>query len=89
MIFREIVILQDEDGTQMEFELLDRIQYAEQQYAVLGARGEDEGALVILLTRQESGSGQWIYDDVEDDQTLDAVYDLFYQRHRDEFDFSD
>ena len=89
MEFRELIILDDEGGDKLEFELLDRITYENQAYAVLSALGEDEGALVILLAEQDPASGETFYDEVEDEQTLMAVFQLFKDRHPNEFEFTD
>ena len=88
MEYREIIVLSDEDGTQLEFERLDLIPYENKQYAVLMALGKDGGDLVILQAEQTPVQGDLLYDDVEDEQVLLAVFNQFKERHKDEFDFS-
>ena len=88
MEYREIIVLCDEDGTQSEFERLDLISYQNRQYAVLMALGKDEGDLVILQAEPSSVRGEFLYDDVEDEQVLLAVFDQFKALHKDEFRFS-
>jgi len=86
MEYREILLLSDEDGTELEFERLDVISYENRQYAVLMA--VKEGDLIILQMQAPSAQGESLYDEVEDEQVLQAVFQRFKDLHKGEYDFS-
>ena len=83
-----VVLFTDDHGNEIEFEFLDLIDYDGDQYAILlpTDEGADE-ALVMRLVPDEDG--QEIYVNVEDDDVMNAVYDIFTQRHQDDFNFTD
>ena len=87
MEYREVVLLSDEDGSELEFERLDLIPYNNKQYAVLMA--VKEGDLLILQVQDSSGQDDTLYDEIEDEQVLQAVFQQFKDRHATEYSFSD
>lgn len=88
MEYREIIILHDEDGDKMELERLDVIPYEGKQYAVLMETSNANGDLLILQVDQPTDSDETLYDIPDSEQTVTAIYNLFKERHRDEFTFS-
>lgn len=83
MEYREIIILNDEDGGKAEFEVLDRIVYQDAVYAVLLSRDEEEGIAILRAGEDDQ------FEEVEDEVILDAVFDLFRSRHEGEFEFEE
>lgn len=83
MEYREILILSDEDGNELEFERLDLISYQDKQYAVLMAVKEGD----LLILQMQNGS-ELLYDEVEDEQILQSVFQRFKELHKSEYDFS-
>ena len=83
-----VVLFTDDHGNEIEFEFLDLIDYDGEQYAVLlpAEEGADE-ALVMRLVPDEDG--QEVYVNVEDDAVMNAVYEIFTLKHKDEFNFLD
>ena len=89
-----IVILNDEDGNEVKFEFLDLIELDEEEYVVLlpvPAEGEeDEGEVVILKVEDtDEESDEESYVSVDDEETLNKVFEIFKEKFKDDFDFVD
>lgn len=85
---QEILVLSDEMGGEAEFEILDLIDYEDKQYAVLLPLDENDTGIVILeMTVIDEDNAD--YADVEDEDVLNAVFEIFKEAHKDEFDFAD
>lgn len=85
---QEILVLSDEMGGEAEFEILDLIDYEDKQYAVLLPLDENDTGIVILeMTVIDEDNAD--YADVEDEDMLNAVFEIFKEAHKDEFDFAD
>lgn len=86
-----IVVLNDEDGNEIKFEFLDLIEYNSQEYVILLPVEQEEtdepGEVVIL--KVESDSDEESYVGIEDEKELNAVFDIFKDKFRDEFSFID
>ena len=85
------VVLNDEDGNEVEFELLDLVEYNGEEYVVMLPCDEtaDDGMVVILKLEQTDDEDLESYVAVEDEQTLNAVFEIFKERFKDEFTFED
>ena len=87
-----IIILNDEEGNEVEFEFLDLIEYDGEEYVVLlpVEETEDAGEVVILKVEDtESDSEEESYISVEDEDTLNKVFEIFKEKFKDEFNFVD
>lgn len=87
-----IIILNDEEGNEVEFEFLDLIDYEGEEYVVLlpVEETEDAGEVVILQVEDtESDSEEESYISVEDEDTLNKVFEIFKDKFKDEFNFVD
>ena len=89
-----IVILNDEDGNEVKFEFLDLVELDDEEYVVLlpvTAEGEeDEGEVVILKVEDtDEESDEESYVSVEDEETLNKVFEIFKEKFKDDFDFVD
>ncbi len=82
----EMVSLFDEDGNEVEFELLDVMDYEGDSYAVMLPPDGDE---VVIMLLEELNDEEDVYAPVEDEDTLNAVFDLFKEKYKDEFNFED
>ncbi|MBQ8556262.1 MAG: DUF1292 domain-containing protein [Clostridia bacterium] len=74
-----IITLTDDQGNDIDFLLLDVVEYNEKDYMVLLPLADDEGSeedevLILQVDKEEEGE---IYQSVEDETTLQAVLDLF------------
>lgn len=89
-----IVILNDEDGNEVKFEFLDLIDLDDEEYVVLlpitEDGEEDEGEVVILKVEDtDEESDEESYVSVEDEETLNKVFEIFKEKFKDDFDFVD
>ena len=82
----EMVSLFDEDGNEVEFELLDVIDYEGDSYAVMLPPEDNE---VVIMLLEELNDEEDVYAPVEDDETLTAVFEAFKEKYKDEFNFED
>lgn len=93
MFADNVVTLVDEEGKEISFEMLDRVNYEGNDYIVLlpieEMENEDEEAEVIIL-RIEDRDGEEVYVGVEDEEELENVFEIFQSRFEDEdFEFLD
>ena len=85
---QEILVLSDDMGGEAEFEVLDLVDYEDKQYAVLLPLDENDTGIVILeMTVIDEENADYV--DVEDENILNAVFEIFKEEHKDEFDFAD
>lgn len=82
----EIISLTDEDGKETKFEYLDCIDYNGKEYLVL-LPAEDNSAEIVILEIEPVDEENENYISVEDQDTLDAVYEIFKERFKDVFTF--
>ena len=87
-----IVILNDEEGNEVQFEFLDLIEYNEEEYVILlpveDEISEEPGEVVILKVESTSEDEE-SYVSVEDEEVLNNVFDIFKEKFKDEFNFTD
>ena len=88
-----IIILNDEDGNEVQFEFLDLIDYDEEEYVVLLPVEEDSedeiGEVVILKVEQTEAEDEESYVGVEDEEILNKVFEIFKEKFKDEFNYVD
>lgn len=88
--FDNIIVLNDEEGNEITFEFLDLIEYNDEEYVVLTPDGEDEaGEVVILMIDRCDDCDEEAYVSVEDEETLNAVFEIFKEKFKNEFNFLD
>lgn len=86
-----IIVLNDENGEEIEFEFLDLIEYEGEEYVVLLPHDEEDDAdeVVILKLEDTDSEEEESYVSVDDEETLQAVFDIFKEKFKDEFNFID
>ena len=87
-----IIVLTDEDGVDVEFEFCASIEYQGDEYVVLLPTDDDDGEVVILQVIEGENAGEddeVTYVGVDDEDVLQAVFDLFKEQASDEFDFDE
>ena len=88
-----ILVLNDENGKEVQFEFLDLIEYDEEEYVVLlpiDESGEEEiGEVVILKVEETESEEEESYVGVEDEEVLNKVFEIFKEKFKDEFDYVD
>ena len=88
----DILTLTDDDGTEIDFELLTVITYNDEEYAVLLPLNEDEtedDETVIILRVKNLDEETVEYSVIEEEETLNAVFEIFMENFKDEFNFVD
>lgn len=83
------IILNDEAGNEVKFEFLDLIEYEGNDYVVLlPTEGENDDQVVILLV-EDINDDEESYVSVEDEEVLQAVFEIFKEKFKDYFNFVD
>lgn len=86
-----IIVLNDENGDEIEFEFLDLIEYEGEEYVVLLPHDEEEEAdeVVILKLEDTDSEDEESYVSVDDEEILQNVFEIFKEKFKDEFNFID
>lgn len=84
-----ILSLTDEDGNEVEFELLDSVEYKGAEYLILTPLEEEEASEVIILEVDTHADGTESYLSVDDGEVLAAVFAIFRERFADFFTFEE
>lgn len=89
--FDNIIVLNDENGNDAEFEFLDLIAYEDEEYVVLlpVEESDEAGEVVILKLEETDNDSEESYVSVDDDNTLMDVFNIFKDKFKDEFNFVD
>ncbi len=85
-----IVVLEDEDGKEHQFEFLDLIEYDSNEYVVLipvEADEDEETEVFILKYELDEEKNVENYVNVEDEKVLETVYNMFKEKWNDEYNF--
>lgn len=85
------IILNDESGNEVEFEFLDLIEYRGEEFVVLLPCDEvdEAGEVVILKLEDTDDENTESYASVDDESVLNAVFDIFKEKFKNEFNFVD
>lgn len=87
-----VIVLNDEDGNEVNFEFLDLVELDGEEYVILlPTDGEEEepGEVVILQVEDTDSDEEESYVSVEDEEVLNKVFEMFKEKFKDEFDFVD
>ncbi|MEA5058608.1 MAG: DUF1292 domain-containing protein [Candidatus Pelethousia sp.] len=83
--YADTITLTDQDGSEVEFEVLDIVPYEEREYAVLLPADDDseqpEVVILELFAAQEEDQED-VLQGVDDEAILQAVYDRFLARNQ-------
>lgn len=79
----DLLILTDEKGMEVPFEILDILEYEGEEYVVLyPADARDEELVHILrVTSENMDDGEEQYEGIEDEELIDTLYQLFRKRN--------
>ena len=89
-----ILTLNDEEGNEVEFEFLDLIEYEGEEYVILLPVEDEEdeeepGEVVILKVEDTDNEDEESYVSVDDEEILNAVFEKFKEKFKDDFNFVD
>lgn len=82
----EIITLEDDQGNEQDFEFLDTVEYEGEEYIVLLPADEEQNEVMILRVDSLDDENE-SYSGIEDEETVQAVFDIFKERYKDDFDF--
>lgn len=83
-----ILTLTDENGNDIDFDYLDCLEYQGKEYLILSPVDSAETEIVILEVEPVDEENE-NYLAVEDEATLDAVYEMFKEKYKDVLTFED
>ncbi len=88
----DIIVLVDEDGEEVEFELIDTIEMNDNEYVVMLPLEEDEEASeedideVVIFKIEHGENGEDSFVTIEDEEELNEVFEEFTKRVEEESD---
>ena len=86
-----IIILNDEEGNEVKFEFLDLIELDGEEFVVLLPTEDEEDNEEVVILKVEDSEDEDIesYVIVDDEETINTVYEMFKEKFKDEFNFVD
>ena len=88
-----VIVLIDDEGKEMPFEVLDIIEEDEKRYAVgipaEEAADEAEEGTVLIMRIVPANDEEDILEPIEDEAELQKIFEIFKERMEEEFDFED
>lgn len=88
--FDNIIALTDEEGNEVNFEFIDSIEYEGGEYAVFLPTDEnEENEVVILKVEEVEDSDEVSFVSIDDENTLNAVFEIFKTKFEEEYSFED
>ena len=88
--YTNVITLTDSDGSDVDFEVLDIVPYNDHEYAVLlpvDDESDSPEAVILELLEAEEDNEEDMLQGVEDEEILNAVFNLFIEKNADEFQF--
>ena len=85
-----VITLTDSDGSDVDFEVLDIVPYKEHEYVVMlpvDDESDSPEAFILELLEAEEDNEEDMLQGVEDEEILNAVFNLFMEKNADEFQF--
>ncbi len=83
-----IIVLNDEEGNEVEFEFLDTVELDDKEYIVLLPVEEEEKGEVVIF-RVEGDEEDESYIGVDNDEEAERVFRAFKEKTKDTFNFVD
>ena len=78
-----IITLTDQYGESVRFELLDIVEYEDQEFAVLypADGGDDEPVHILRITSENLDLDEMEFEGLDDEDLINAVFHLFCERN--------
>ena len=78
-----IITLTDQYSESVRFELLDIVEYEDQEFAVLypADGGDDEPVHILRITSENLDLDEMEFEGLDDEDLINAVFDLFCKRN--------
>lgn len=80
----DILVLKDENGAKVRFEILDVVEYEGDEYAVLypADAGDDEPVHILRVHSENMDNGEVEYEGLDDDRLIQKVYRIFCRKNQ-------
>ena len=88
--YTNVITLTDSDGSYVDFEVLDIVPYKEHEYVVMlpvDDESDSPEAVILELLEAEEDNEEDMLQGVDDEEILNAVFNLFMEKNADEFQF--
>ena len=88
--YTNVITLTDSDGSDVDFEVLDIVPYKEHEYVVMlpvDDESDSPEAVILELLEAEEDNEEDMLQGVDDEEILNAVFNLFMEKNSDEFQF--
>ena len=88
--YTNVITLTDSDGSDVNFEVLDIVPYKEHEYVVMlpvDDESDSPEAVILELLEAEEDNEEDMLQGVEDEEILNAVFNLFMEKNADDFQF--
>ena len=88
--YTNVITLTDSDGSDVDFEVLDIVPYNDHEYVVMlpvDDESDSPEAVILELLEAEEDNEEDMFQGVEDEDILNAVFNLFMEKNADEFQF--
>ena len=88
--YTNVITLTDSDGSDVDFEVLDIVPYNDHEYVVMlpvDNESDSPEAVILELLEAEEDNEEDMLQGVEDEDILNAVFNLFMEKNADEFQF--
>lgn len=78
-----ILVLTDESGEKITFEILDVIEYNSEEYAVLypADAGDDEPVHILRIHSEDMDNGEVEYEGLDDEKLINKIYKMFCKKN--------
>ncbi len=84
----QTIVLINDDGEELNLQLLDVCEYEDKEYAIMmEVTVSDEAEIYIFEVVEDEDDNEASYYDVEDDDVLEAVFEIFKDEYQDVFQF--
>ena len=88
--YTNVITLTDSDGSDVDFEVLDIVPYKEHEYVVMlpvDDESDSPEAVILELLEAEEDNEEDMLQGVDDEDILNAVFNLFMEKNADEVQF--
>ena len=88
--YTNVITLTDSDGSDVDFEVLDIVPYKEHEYVVMlpvDDESDSPEAVILELLEAEEDNEEDMLQGVDDEDILNAVFNLCMEKNADEFQF--
>ena len=88
--YTNTITLTDSDGSDVDFEVLDIVPYKDHEYVVMlpvDDESDSPEAVILELLEAEEDNEEDMLQGVDDEDILNAVFNLFREKNADEFQF--